>query len=295
MLAQIVAAYIAGVESLPLPEKWQLSIAAFWAANMIAVAFPGRYDGQSAAQKEKDTRSTELTANLFTPAGWAFAIWGPIFLGEFLMMLVLTTASTSSSGSTLATVGRAVAPGWCAGTLAQILWCVTFRPGVCGPSQLWLPAVLLAVTGGGLGVAHRALRSIGALADTPGHARGRQLPALADAFVRWPIVLHLGWISAASLVNLNNYLARRGSSVALKAVAAKTSVAVALALAAYVYATTEDALVGFVVCWALTAVASDGAKAARGLVDDLVLDQVRSVVTKGAVLAGLGLLLKIGQ
>jgi len=42
-----------------------------------------------------------------------------------------------------------------------VAWCAAFRPSVCGPRTLWLPAVLLAATGVGLGVSHRAIRSVG--------------------------------------------------------------------------------------------------------------------------------------
>ena len=100
-------------------------------------------------------KPTAATANLFTPSGWAFAIWGPIFLGEWLMMLYLTNVPSA------ATLGAAAAPGWCAATAAQVAWCAAFRPSVCGPSMLWVPAALLAATGVGLGVAHRAIRNVG--------------------------------------------------------------------------------------------------------------------------------------
>ena len=126
-------------------------------------------------------KPTAATANLFTPSGWAFAIWGPIFLGEWLMMLYLTNVPAAAA------LGAAAAPGWCAATAAQVAWCAAFRPSVCGPSTLWVPAALLAATGVGLGVSHRAIRHAG-------HS------GAANALVRWPVALHFGWITAASLV-----------------------------------------------------------------------------------------------
>ena len=50
------------------------SYAVFFAANLI----PGRLDTKLGRPKREDMR-------FFTPAGWAFAIWAPIFLGEMLM------------------------------------------------------------------------------------------------------------------------------------------------------------------------------------------------------------------
>merc|ERR1712185_371839 len=105
---------------------------------MIAVAVPGRYDGQAKGGKSgaKPPKLTALSANLFTPAGWAFAIWAPIFAGEALMMLLITSASAPVAPQLYA-LGRAVAPGWCAGIAAQVAWCWAFRPAVCGPTRLW--------------------------------------------------------------------------------------------------------------------------------------------------------------
>ena len=126
------------------------------------------------------------------------------------MMLLITSVSASAAPQLYA-LGRAVAPGWCAGIAAQVAWCWAFRPAVSGPERLWLPAGLLGLGALGLGVAHSALR---ALALPP--------PALGDALVRWPIVLHFGWLTA-SLVNANNWLARRGTEVRVKAGVAAAS------------------------------------------------------------------------
>ena len=73
---------------------------------------------------------------------------GPIFLGEMLLMLTLTVGTMGGGGGSndLAVVGRAIAPGWCMGIATQVMWCVAFRPSVCGPALLWIPATLLAAT-----------------------------------------------------------------------------------------------------------------------------------------------------
>ena len=213
-------------------------------------------------------KPTAATANLFTPSGWAFAIWGPIFAGEWLMMLYLTNVPAAAA------LGAAAAPGWCAATAAQVAWCAAFRPSVCGPSTLWVPAALLAATGVGLGVSHRAIRAVG-------HS------GVANALVRWPVALHFGWITAASLVrppplinlhttihltplinlhttgslpatldaqgcnpctqaatlciqvNLNNWLARSAAPLRVRELTSLGSVATAVAAAAYVTFSTR--------------------------------------------------------
>ncbi len=285
LLPALARAALASAGRGVAPAPWQLALAASWAANMIAVAVPGRYDGQAKGGKSgaKPPKLTALSANLFTPAGWAFAIWAPIFAGEALMMLLITSASAPVAPQLYA-LGRAVAPGWCAGIAAQVAWCWAFRPAVCGPTRLWAPAGLLGLGALGLGAAHSALR---ALALPP--------PAIGDALVRWPIVLHFGWLTAASLVNANNWLARRGTEVRVKAGVAAASVAAAVLAAALVVATTGDALYAFVVCWALAAVAADGGREARGVVDDKVLDRTRAIATGGAAVTAAGLLVKISQ
>ena len=80
--------------SLPFPQGWQVRLALAWVANNLAVRIPGRYDGQSLMAKE--AKPTVETANLFAPAGWAFAIWAPIFVGEWLMMLYLTNVPAAA-------------------------------------------------------------------------------------------------------------------------------------------------------------------------------------------------------
>lgn len=128
-------------------------------------------------------------------------------------------------------------------------------------------------------MAHRAIRTIG-------------YGSVGNALVRWPVALHFGWITAASLVNLNNYLARRGTPLRVREGAAYASVAAAVAAAAYVTASTGDPIFAAVIAWALAAVASDGARDARGLVSDTILNRVRKVVRVGC---GLAVLLACSQ
>lgn len=50
--------------------------------NFVAVRVPGRMDGRAAAG------STNVAqGRFFAPAGWAFAIWAPIFLGELIFVI----------------------------------------------------------------------------------------------------------------------------------------------------------------------------------------------------------------
>lgn len=155
---------------------------------------------------------------------------------------------------------------------------------MCGPEQLWVPSLLLGATALGLGASHRALRDY-----------SKSLPPGLNLMVRWPLVLHFGWVTAAALVNFNNWLALRGTSVVLKETAVYASVGAALGVAGLVWEDTGDVGVVAVVCWALSAVASNGAKSAKGVVSAGVLKRVRAVVMGGAGVAGLGLAAKIAR
>jgi hypothetical protein len=84
---------------------------------------------------------------------------------------------------------------------------------------------------------------------------------VANALVRWPVALHFGWISAASLVNLNNWLARAAAPLRTRELFSLGSVATAVAAAAYVTYSTRDPIFAAVIAWALAAVASDGSRA----------------------------------
>ncbi|EOD08410.1 hypothetical protein EMIHUDRAFT_465598 [Emiliania huxleyi CCMP1516] len=117
-LGYVSAPAASAPEALPLPQRWQVAVAAAWVANNLAVMVPGRYDSRRAMAAEK---ACAATANLFTPSGWAFAIWGPIFAGEWLMMLYLTNVPAAGA------VGAAVAPGWVAALCAQAAWLARVR------------------------------------------------------------------------------------------------------------------------------------------------------------------------
>jgi len=239
---------------ISLPAPWQAAFACMWMVGTIANAVPGRFDGGTKIMSE-DGRPV---VRFFTPAGWAFAIWGPIFLGEFLAMVYLTAlaepCASVSTGmhSVLATtqLGSLVAPGWCAAIAAQVGWCATFRPGI-GVSNLWISTACLGMTAALLGAVHRGLCRLAASGG---------LGLVSNCLVRVPITLHFGWITCATLVNMNKWLSLNGSSRGLKVAAAYLSVALAVGLAAYVSSTTRDPIFAFVVFWSLSAVSVEGGR-----------------------------------
>ena len=225
-----------------------------FATNVAAVSVPGRIDGEqqnrmqggdlnpkasetspltSSAQGEKrddDPYLTRRQRTLLLPAGWAFAIWGPIYLGE----AVFCVAQFVDSANLASTLPHVTAP-FVAANLMQSLWCASFRPSY---NEGWNKYVSAAMLGG----------TAISLSQLPGD--------LSWFFL--PMVMHFGWTTAATLVNLNGSLAMDERIPDYGNVAAgHSSVVVATALGASLTAfdVTTPAY-GFTIAWALAAVAN---------------------------------------
>jgi len=117
---------------------------------------------------------------LITPAGFAFAIWGPIFIWEGVF--AVAQMLPRFRGTLLV---KLVTPGWLAACGCQCLWTVFF-------AQEWLPVALvcmLGILGGLLAIAK----------GTDG------LPIAWPEFLllRGGFSLHLGWIIAATTLNVS--------------------------------------------------------------------------------------------
>ncbi|GMH57891.1 hypothetical protein TrRE_jg3249, partial [Triparma retinervis] len=148
---------------------------------------------------------------LLAPAPWAFAIWGPIYLSELLLMLYITT--TSNLPPTLTTA----APYWFLANVSQALWCLSFRRKYVlshNPLSYLSSPIYLSLTSLSLLKVHAILTS-----------------GPSPWYLILPISLHAGWVSAASLVGLNGSLSYSSSPPPLLALAGYSSVAAALLLA----------------------------------------------------------------
>ena len=111
--------------SVEVPSKF-LQIAGL-VVNIASVAVPGRFDDDA------NMLISSPWPTLFSPAGFAFAIWAVIYLGELLGVIMI--AALPANDVDHAQSARA----WLCANLAQALWCVSFRPWSLG--QLWLPSL----------------------------------------------------------------------------------------------------------------------------------------------------------
>lgn len=235
-----------------------MSAIAYW-LNFIAVMQPGRIDGaaQEATRmedqkkgKEKMTGQDEMEQlgtgrrgrTLVAPAGWAFAIWGPIFLGELLMTgSQLIVPATSP----LIPILSQMAAPYISAQVFQTLWTASFRPKYKG----WWMHISTCMLGG---TAYSLSRAHAVLARNP-----RNYNHLQYALFMLPISLHFGWTTAATLVNLNGGIAMQLNISAKKvALVGHTSALAATVLGIFVTLTRTAPVFGGVIAWALTACAS---------------------------------------
>ena len=278
-------------------KGWQiLSVGAF-AVNVASVGIPGRVDGEM-ADEAKRAMAAQKAANadgksetqepagiprahwsrgLVSPAGWAFAIWGPIFVGESAFAAMVGNPALTSSNPAAAAVFGVVAPYWAAACGLQALWCAAFRPWARRPRHFWLPGALLAAEAAALGGAHRALVLVSGL---EGHAL-----SFREYFCgHLPLAMHFGWITAAAVVSANSFAAVAAWPKRTRVSLAFKSIRLAAAFASCVSVTSGDPVPSFVVAWALAAVVSDGGKSETADVGDEALRSLAGAAATAAKL-----------
>ncbi|KAG7336784.1 hypothetical protein IV203_032382 [Nitzschia inconspicua] len=244
----------------------QVSNLLAFGVNVAAVSAPGRLDGDQDEQMRQGTLnpsnnskpdSTPLQSShdvddtaaakaaklrlrsLVLPAGWAFSIWGAIYLGEATF-----SVAQLSDGSGLTSTLPAVTPGFVAANLVQSLWCASFRESY---NEGWKKFVSVAMLGG-------TAYSLSTIMPT--------VMSLQSSAVSWyfvPLVMHFGWTTAATLVNLNGSVAmdapvKDSTLVALGHGSAVLATGLGIGLAALGIAPPAY---GMTIAWALLAVGNN--------------------------------------
>jgi hypothetical protein len=239
-----------------------------YALNVFATSQPGRIDGAQAARlakgegsKPKTTTTTTTIAasepdpyiddseldrrsrTLVKPAGWAFAIWGPIFLGE---LIFCASHLLIPESSLVADVVKRASGGFIMAQILQTLWTATFRPRYKG-KYVFVSGALLTGISLSLSRAHAAF-----VAD-------RSLYNVKDYWLYFlPMTLHFGWTTAATLLNWNASIAsREGASPMLLAVVGHVSVVAATVVGVGITLSRGAPVFGLVIAWALWGCAAD--------------------------------------
>jgi len=215
--------------------------------NLYAVSQPGRLDGpqqQKMVDNDLKGMDAEKGVSLVAPSGWSFAIWGPIFAGELSFTILQFLIPESSS---ITPIIKELSAPFITGQLFQSLWCAAFRPKYEG-------SLMLISSAGLAGAAYSLSKVHSAYAFT------RQgYTSLQYCLCFLPTSLHFGWLTAATLVNLNGAVARMTNCEKTIAVTGHLSVIVATIAGVGITLSRGAPVYGGVISWALLAVA-DGMK-----------------------------------
>lgn len=224
--------------------------------SVASVTVPGRFD------EEGDIEAVPWPT-LISPAGYAFAIWGLIYSGELLGVAMAATCPGD---------GRASSRSWVCANLAQALWCMAFRQWSL--NQLWLPTACLAATAYCLYCSQVQL-----LAEADDGQQPQQ-----QWMIGWPRSVHLGWVTAAMLVNFNAWAGYSAVGPALALATAILSIAAAI-LIADVFVRTQLPAAASAIAWALFAISKGvpiGTDAAA--LGELAIDGLRGAARYAAAL-----------
>jgi hypothetical protein len=209
------------------PRPWR------WAALAAVLGNVGfNYASMALGLRVAETSDRYRTA--FTPAGYAFAIWGVIF-GAMIVYAV------AARGAAQRRVGwhDAVARPLIATNLLCSAWVLVFSSGFVAAS---VPVMFAALLAAGLS-----------------YARAKQGLAMANQSRFWamPMSLLTGWLAVASIANVAAALVSLGWRGApfTETAWAVGMVAVATVLAGTLALRFVDAVIPIVVCWAVMAIA----------------------------------------
>ncbi len=161
--------------------------------NLLSVVFVIAVNYVSQALRLNDTTIGEISKeydNLFTPAGYAFAIWGVIFLGLFAYAIFQVQRAFFSKKESpfIEQTGY-----WL--VLANVLnatWVLAFVYDYTGLSVLIMLGILFSL--------------IKIILNT--NMERWDAPIEVIALVWWPICLYSGWIAVATIANVSAYLTK---------------------------------------------------------------------------------------
>ena len=128
--------------------------------------------------------------NLFTPAGYAFSIWGLIYL--FLLGFIIYQARSRSNESDSSD------------TVSQIGWWFVIS---CGANSLWVVAWLYGYIGISVLLMLTLLFSLLQIILRT-DMEMYEAPFKRIAFVWWPFCFYAGWITVATIANIAAYLTK---------------------------------------------------------------------------------------
>lgn len=194
--------------------------------NFLSTSIP--FGGQTVAEV------SEKYPSLITPAGYAFAIWGLIYL-----TMAIFAVFQLNKGKKIR-LFRIIFPYFLLNVISNVLWLVAFQHELIGVSVL-----IMAVTLGSLIVIFKYFyRLKGSLSTTHRY------------FFQVPFSLYFGWITIASIVNVAAFLSSLeiGFLNASAPLFAMIMLIIGTALGLYVLLSRNDYIYISVLIWAYVAI-----------------------------------------
>lgn len=183
-----------------------------------------------------NTEISQKYQTLVTPAGWAFSIWGIIFIweGVFVVAQFFPTHRDSE-------IVSRISPWWCALCVCQSLWTLVF-------AQDWIAL--------GLILMFSILASLSGISWT---TDGLPMSTSEYFLLRAPFSVQLGWIIAASILNISVMAdATKASQETLLSLAVLSIAAILAVVLAFTLAVkSPDPIVGLVGAWACLGIRSE--------------------------------------
>ncbi|MCK9451053.1 MAG: hypothetical protein M0Q90_05130 [Bacteroidales bacterium] len=157
---------------------------------VILLIFWNYYSNTGAINNKTVASVSDNLDNLFTPAGYAFAIWGIIYLGLLVLGIYMVVRAFKSEGNN--TFIAKAAPTLIMAHLGNAIWLWFWLNEATGISVIVMGFIL----------------SMLILTVLRLNMQRWDAPLKFIAFVWWPIDLYFGWISVATIANISAYLGK---------------------------------------------------------------------------------------
>jgi benzodiazapine receptor len=171
---------------------------------------------------------------LVTPAGYAFSIWGIIFMSQLIWTIFQLLPAYRSKELVLKGVGY----NYVAACLAQILWTIFFSAELIPLSLGAMVSILIPLI-----FIVKATSKIAESSSSTG----------LYWLLQFPFEIHAGWIMAATLVNMNVVFVAENYSVDIQVISAWISLA-SLAVVSLYYTYCQTWVIPCVLAWASFAI-----------------------------------------
>lgn len=221
-----------------LPSFFRVLWLIVFALNLIAMSVPGRLDRVLATDMH-----VKPWTSLFEAAPWGFALWAGIIALEVLLVGYVALVGIPVD------IFQGLTPYWIMGNLLQSVWCITYRPRF--KSQLWIPALILAIAMVVFAKAHQEITFHLATSSFT-----NPTTKIVLYLVRIPFAMHGTWLAVAALLNLNSYVTIAGATKGNQLAVACCSAYFITAVGLFGATGRSDPVISITASWALESICS---------------------------------------